>query len=987
MNLKRILSWCLSVLAGITFSADLEIPERNERPLIDGKADDACWRGLPWRSGFTRCGTGKQAEANTRFKIFTSKGTLYIAVEASEPEMQKIVKEKKEHDSPAVWRNDSIEINLVPDPKAMSFYKFIIDSTGQYADLQLTDDNTDSGRFNAFNEWDGMPEIRTSAGKNFWTVEAAIPLGAMQINEDTPDTWRFNVFRHRFAGGKTESTSYSRLPKPGTLQPASFLNVKLHGFKAVDYPFSAGKSTFTFQRGKDGVFEFKINGVVHNGMPKFRLAKVRFALNNGTKTYQAEKLEPFKGKSSTVSKNVIRDVPQGEYQLNFSIYSNSSVPVLLCNVSRKVKLEYSPLKIRLVNPPYRSNVYATMPDKILRADILLNEDTGIPLTATLSNGKDIRLEQTIRAAEWNNRVNFDMASLPDGCYTLSVSGKGGQGIFKTDTTVQKLPYRKGEVWLDNRGVTHVDGKPVLPFGWYGTQPDKPDKSVNWIILMTRFADIDSAVKTIRKNLESGQRTAIYMTQEITGRAWDKPVLFAESARKGGLSPAQREKIIRFVSAIGKTDGLLAWYMADEPEGRDNNPLFYEEALELIRKHDPYHPGIMLNYGLYGIKRYYRGADILIPDCYAQYWEDGTTEKPRSSTSEWVRTAAALRPAWLCTQMSLWPARHPDGRLRGVPPDYRDQRMQFLQAIIHNAKGFSMYTYYYGQIYSSLIIGHEELGRTLQLIREYVFADTIPNGVTIKGAEPPAFQAGLKKVGKEFCLIAVNTSLKAQKMEFLLKNRFSGNLYEGGGKGVFKVGAGRFTDTLAPKESRLYLTDGKLAQEIPDVAAVERRIAEHRAGRRKKGNLIGTGELYEADYLDFAAGRIPAHTVKIAASSDATFHATKRTGSLYYLVDGLTEPTRFEFTWSPKSSDKTPWLNFVLPEPSPVRLVKLYTPDARITSCRVTAGGKKYEIKENRKNVIEIPIDGTMTSEVKIEFLKTKPATTGKDRLLSEVEIY
>lgn len=122
-------------------------------------------------------------------------------------------------------------------------------------------------------------------------------------------------------------------------------------------------------------------------------------------------------------------------------------------------------------------------------------------------------------------------------------------------------------------------------------------------------------------------------------------------------------------------------------------------------------------------------------------------------------------------MSLWPARHPDGRLRGVPPDYRDQRMQFLQAIIHNAKGFSMYTYYYGQIYSSLIIGHEELGRTLQLIREYVFADTIPNGVTIKGAEPPAFQAGLKKVGKEFCLIAVNTSLKAQKVEFLLKTGF------------------------------------------------------------------------------------------------------------------------------------------------------------------------------------------------------------------------
>lgn len=175
--MKRILSWSLSVLRESLFRRTSKSRNGMNALSSTGKPTTPAGEDSHGGAGFTRCGTGKQAEANTRFKIFTSKGTLYIAVEASEPEMQKIVKEKKEHDSPAVWRNDSIEINLVPDPKAMSFYKFIIDSTGQYADLQLTDDNTDSGRFNAFNEWDGMPEIRTSAGKKLLDGGSRDPAG------------------------------------------------------------------------------------------------------------------------------------------------------------------------------------------------------------------------------------------------------------------------------------------------------------------------------------------------------------------------------------------------------------------------------------------------------------------------------------------------------------------------------------------------------------------------------------------------------------------------------------------------------------------------------------------------------------------------------------------------------------------------------------------------------------------------------------------
>lgn len=108
--------------------------------------------------------------------------------------------------------------------------------------------------------------------------------------------------------------------------------------------------------------------------------------------------------------------------------------------------------------------------------------------------------------------------------------------------------------------------------------------------------------------------------------WRWVVFKDPETRRKGLTPEQRKKIIEFVSEAGKLDGVLGWYMADEPECRDNNPVWYEEARELIAEIDPYHPCFMLNWGTGGMRRYYKGCDILLPDCYPQYFEDGTTSK-------------------------------------------------------------------------------------------------------------------------------------------------------------------------------------------------------------------------------------------------------------------------------------------------------------------------------------------------------------------------
>ena len=81
--------------------------------------------------------------------------------------------------------------------------------------------------------------------------------------------------------------------------------------------------------------------------------------------------------------------------------------------------------------------------------------------------------------------------------------------------------------------------------------------------------------------------------------------------------------------------------------------------------------------------------------------------------------------------------------------------------------------------------------------------------------------------------------------------------------------------------------------------------------------------------------------RITASSDWTFFFTKTTGSLYFLVDGLTETEQAEFSWSPLKSDRSPWVKFQLDRSVPMKEVRLYTQNGRLRSGRIVVGSKSY----------------------------------------------
>ena len=946
-----------------------------------GETAAAVFNKLPWQGNFTNLKDGKTADVQTRFKYFAKNGTLYFSIEALEPEMSKILLDKMPADSGDIWRNDSIEISVATDADQINFYKFLFDAAGQTCDLKMTDDNTNRNIYNLYPEWNSSFSVKTEKKQSSWTACVQIPLAAMVNGNSKAENFRFNIVRHRRAGKKLVTTTFAKLPSRAMHRPLEFVKLAVKDFNPAFYNIKVENINIAYP--VSGKMQFTALLKAENSAAD--MIRTVYTLSSNKNTFTSGTVEPLTAKTHRKIFAELEGMQDGVYQFTYDIYSNSFTPVLLATGSFPVELVYNPLKLEINNPAYRNIIFATMPDKNLTFTVKNEFDKPLALTAVL-RGKNVDLKQAFTAQVGSTIRSFDMSKLADGEYILSITD--GKKLTRKER-IRKLPYQKGEVWLDKQGITYIDGVKTLPFGWCGTQPYQPDKSLNVLTLHTRFADIEHAKKVIAENFAKGQRTACYFTQELTGKAWDKVKLFAYSELKGGMNDKQKEKLRTFAKAVSQCEGFFAYYMADEPEGKNSSPLFYEQALEIIREVDPYHPGFMLNYGLDGIKRFYKGGDVLMPDCYPQYFEDDSTTKKRTAPSEWMKTATQFRPSWLCTQMTMWPYRSADGKLRGIAPDYRDQRMQFLQALVHNAKGFSMYTFYRGQFDSNVVIGHVELGQTLQLLKDYLLENSLADGVKM-AREDDSVQIAVKKYNGKFCLIAVNTSQQSKKLALTFKHINKHKLYEAGGNSALDIAQGKAQLTLQPKESKIFISDQILAGKVPSVAEVEKRIAELKKNRKKPGNLVGTGELYEADYRDMKKGKIPVNFTHIKVSSEKPNYTTQDFGTLYFLLDGLTEPQWADFMWTPLKKDQTPWIELELPAEQKISKVKLYSPGATLAAGKVIVGKTVTEFNAAGKKSMEITFAPVHSKIVRIEFDRSgvKPIPGAyADRFLSEIEVY
>ncbi|MBP3393981.1 MAG: hypothetical protein J6M38_05640, partial [Lentisphaeria bacterium] len=265
--MKKIFSFLASFLPVLTLCA---VPFIAEQPVIDGDLSEPVWRKIPWRSSFTLIGTKEPAAAQTRFKTYNNGDYLFFAVECDEPDTARLVRKPYSDGSGLVWMNDSVEISLVPDSRVLSFYKIIADSNGASTDFFGQDDNTYQEKYLFSSAWKSGAAVKTRITSGKWTLEAAIPFGAMNFVPANSDKWRINVARNRWSVQPAELSSWSQLPYKSHVIPKAFGMVTVGSFNAAEHLYDIENFKGEIRRSGD-TQSYQVSATVHNNTQSFRI--------------------------------------------------------------------------------------------------------------------------------------------------------------------------------------------------------------------------------------------------------------------------------------------------------------------------------------------------------------------------------------------------------------------------------------------------------------------------------------------------------------------------------------------------------------------------------------------------------------------------------------------------------------------------------------------------------------------------------------------
>ena len=529
-----------------------------------------------------------------------------------------------------------------------------------------------------------------------------------------------------------------------------------------------------------------------------------------------------------------KDLPQGDYTLNVRVFARGEV--LQKSFSVPVSISHNPLKLSLEKPAYRNNIYATMPDKGIIANLTSEEKLSASNVTFTLNGKNVNISRKTKFVNSKASASFNGAELADGEYTLTVEC----GSYTKKINIRKLPYQKNEVWLDKYGITYVDGRKYLPFGWFGNAPLYKVTGINSYVTYTRFNNAEHYRNDFEKtSTASGRMGLLYPLQELSGRFAYKDLNYNQ--RLGSLNAVQKKHVAKFTKLTRTSQNVLGYYLADEPDIRQDNPDWYTELTHYLQQLDPYHPTLMLNCTISGIKRYHNTADILFPDFYPDFYEDG----PRQMLHGMATAVAAgnqFRPTWGVIQGFAWLPYSVKSQSPGRAPTFAEIRNQIYNCFAANAKGILFYHYYdKSQMFSSLRLGMDLMANEVNILKDYLLDPNIADKLSVKSTDP-YFRYSYKELDGRVCIIAVNNSYKKVTANFNVKNPTLKKLFTVAENRSVELKNGKFSDTFEPCSVHVYINDEKVAATPTTIAENTKKIADFDAKRKKQGNLLAVGEL-------------------------------------------------------------------------------------------------------------------------------------------------
>jgi len=181
-----------------------------EKPIINGKLDDECWKTGTWAGDFTQLipSEGAKPSLPTEVKIFYDDKNLYVAIRAFDNEPEKIQRLAGMRDDII---GDMVGINLDSYHDHRTGFEFTMTAYGQKVDLVLT--NPMSWDVNWNPVWKGKVGMEDSA----WVAEMEIPLNQLRYSKTEEQVWGMHVWRWISRFQEESDWEVQTLAGPGVL--------------------------------------------------------------------------------------------------------------------------------------------------------------------------------------------------------------------------------------------------------------------------------------------------------------------------------------------------------------------------------------------------------------------------------------------------------------------------------------------------------------------------------------------------------------------------------------------------------------------------------------------------------------------------------------------------------------------------------------------------------------------------------------------------
>lgn len=159
-------------------------------PVIDGVLNEPIWAG-PATTLFDSHGQPAGTDP-VEFYFAYDTEHLYLAARCHDRAIDSVRAAVTEHDG-TVSGEDCVGFFFQPDTARPLAYQIYVNALGTTFDQRLSPG--EDGYFGGDRKWDGVYTIKTGRGKDFWTVEAVIPLDQFGVIGKPGSSWGLNFRR------------------------------------------------------------------------------------------------------------------------------------------------------------------------------------------------------------------------------------------------------------------------------------------------------------------------------------------------------------------------------------------------------------------------------------------------------------------------------------------------------------------------------------------------------------------------------------------------------------------------------------------------------------------------------------------------------------------------------------------------------------------------------------------------------------------------